>query len=64
VKEVTRREFFRSCSRDTLKDVFGAWREFKQEQDNVTRLSCEERTFKFFKKKSGMMSSLEKKVLK
>jgi len=50
VESLTRREFFTSCSRDTLKDILGAWHEFKNEQDKAARLTCEEIAIKFGRK--------------
>jgi len=64
LKEYSRRDFFRSGSRDMLKDVMRAWHNFSEEKTKEeTKLSCEEAARKIFSKNSGI-NSLKKSYLR
>jgi len=59
VKDITRREFFRMCSKDTLKDTVKAWQGFRKEVDDAKRLSCDDAAFRLFGKAQKKVSKIQ-----
>jgi hypothetical protein len=61
---LTRRDFFTSCSKDMVKDALRTWQTFSKEmKKEETKLSCEEAAFKYLSKKTGKNSLNMKKML-
>ena len=54
MEHLSRREFFRFCKKDVLKDVARACRNFTEEVKKAEpRPTCEELAFQLFGKKTG-----------
>lgn len=55
METLSRREFFRSCSKDMLKDVMRSWHTFSTEvkKTEEKKLSCEEAAIELFCKTSA-----------
>jgi len=63
LKDVTRREFFSDlCSKDSLKNIFGAWHGFNQEVKKPNIVSCDEAGKMLAKKFVKSVESLNKKT--
>jgi hypothetical protein len=61
---LTRRDFFTSCSKDMVKDALRTWQTFSKEmKKEETKLSCEEAAFKYLNKRSGKNFLNMKKML-
>lgn len=51
LKDLSRRDFFSQlCSKDTVKDIFGAWHNFNKEINKTKTISCEDAGLIFSKK--------------
>jgi len=59
VKDITRRDFFRMCSKDTLKETVKAWQGFSKEVDNAKRLSCNDAALRLFGKPQKKVSKIQ-----
>jgi hypothetical protein len=60
---LTRRDFFTSCSKDMLRNAFNAWHDFQDEmQKEANKLTCDEAAFKLsrYSKKPSRKAASQK----
>jgi hypothetical protein len=59
VEDITRRDFFRICSKDTVKDTVRAWQSFHKDVEKSKQLSCNEAALKLFGKVQKKVSKIQ-----
>lgn len=59
LKAYTRREFFNEvCSKDSIKEIFGAWYTFKKEANKTKEISCDEAGLRLSRKSKEITKNL------